>query len=100
MVYLLQLFSFRFSIGQLPKWAKKQFTEDTVQPPSLTKGVAAPKGRWAQRAETAMGVKSFYSNNSYQFPHIGEKSFIGNILLKLCVLLAKQRHRTFTHRQI
>lgn len=69
----------RFSIGQLPQWAKKQFTEDAVQPPSLTKGVAAPKGRWAQRAETAMGAKPFYSsNNPYQFPHIGKIIFVGN----------------------
>ncbi|XP_074041740.1 WD repeat domain 62 isoform X2 [Leptinotarsa decemlineata] len=60
--------NYRFSIGQLPQWAKKQLTEDTSQPSSLNKGVAIPKGRWAQRAENAMGVKSFYSNSSYPFP--------------------------------
>lgn len=63
---------FRFSIGQLPQWAKKQLTEETVHSPSLTKGVAAPKGRWAQRAENAMGVKSFYSSNPYPFPALGK----------------------------
>lgn len=62
--------NYRFSIGQLPQWAKKQFTEDTSQPPSLSKGVAAPKGRWAQRAETAMGVKSFYSRDPFPFPSL------------------------------
>ncbi|KAJ8969563.1 hypothetical protein NQ314_001684 [Rhamnusium bicolor] len=60
----------RFSIGQLPQWAKKQFTEEIGQPPNLTKGVAAPKGRWAQRAENAMGVKSFYSRDPYPFPSL------------------------------
>ncbi|VEN46371.1 unnamed protein product [Callosobruchus maculatus] len=63
--------NYRFSIGQLPQWAKKQLTEDASQPQTFTKGVAVPKGRWAQRAETAMGVKSFYSNNPYPFPPPG-----------------------------
>lgn len=62
----------RFSIGQLPQWAKKQLTEENVQPSNFTKGVAAPKGRWAQRAENAMGVKSFYSSNPYPFPALGK----------------------------
>ncbi|CAH1107789.1 unnamed protein product, partial [Psylliodes chrysocephalus] len=60
--------NYRFSIGQLPQWAKKQLTEDTSQPSSLNKGVAVPKGRWAQRAENAMGAKPFYSNQPYPFP--------------------------------
>lgn len=63
---------YRFSIGQLPQWAKKQLTEETIQSPILTKGVVAPKGRWAQRAENAMGVKSFYSSNPYPFPALGK----------------------------
>ncbi|KAJ8956105.1 hypothetical protein NQ318_016559 [Aromia moschata] len=66
--------NYRFSIGQLPQWAKKQFTEDTSQPPSLTKGVAAPKGRWAQRAENAMGVKSFYSRDPFPFPTLERRA--------------------------
>ncbi|VEN46370.1 unnamed protein product [Callosobruchus maculatus] len=67
--------NYRFSIGQLPQWAKKQLTEDASQPQTFTKGVAVPKGRWAQRAETAMGVKSFYSNNPYPFPPPGDRRF-------------------------
>nr|CAI5844427.1 unnamed protein product [Callosobruchus analis] len=63
--------NYRFSIGQLPQWAKKQLTEDASQPQTFTKGVAVPKGRWAQRAENAMGVKSFYSNSPYPFPPPG-----------------------------
>lgn len=51
--------NYRFSIGQLPQWAKKKFTEDTSQPASFNKNVVAPKGRWAQRAEHT--EKSFYS---------------------------------------
>ncbi|XP_072381673.1 mitogen-activated protein kinase-binding protein 1 isoform X10 [Diabrotica undecimpunctata] len=65
--------NYRFSIGQLPQWAKKQLTEDTSQPSSLSKGVAVPKGRWAQRAENAMGVKSFYSNQPYPFPSLDRR---------------------------
>ncbi|CAH1118398.1 unnamed protein product [Phaedon cochleariae] len=67
--------NYRFSIGQLPQWAKKQFTEDASQPSSLSKGVAIPKGRWAQRAENAMGVKSFYSNgnNPHPFPPLDKR---------------------------
>ncbi|CAH0549034.1 unnamed protein product, partial [Brassicogethes aeneus] len=50
--------NYRFSIGQLPKWAKRQFTEEGTAPPPQNKNVAAPKGRWAQRAETTLGAKS------------------------------------------
>nr|CAI5844434.1 unnamed protein product [Callosobruchus analis] len=67
--------NYRFSIGQLPQWAKKQLTEDASQPQTFTKGVAVPKGRWAQRAENAMGVKSFYSNSPYPFPPPGDRRF-------------------------
>lgn len=58
------ILNFRFSIGQLPLWAKKHISEDTSPPVSLTKGVVAPKGRWAQRAERTVGVKSFYTSDS------------------------------------
>ncbi|XP_068901374.1 mitogen-activated protein kinase-binding protein 1-like isoform X6 [Tenebrio molitor] len=53
--------SYRFSIGQLPQWAKKQLNEDTSHSPPLTKNVAVPKGRWAQRADHPLDVKNFYS---------------------------------------
>ncbi|XP_056630117.1 mitogen-activated protein kinase-binding protein 1 isoform X3 [Diorhabda sublineata] len=65
--------NYRFSIGQLPQWAKKQLTEDNSQPSSLSKGVVVPKGRWAERAENAMGVKSFYSHQPYPFPPIDRR---------------------------
>lgn len=51
---------YRFSIGQLPLWAKKHISDETSPPASFTKGVAAPKGRWAQRAERNAGIKSIY----------------------------------------
>ncbi|KAL1501244.1 hypothetical protein ABEB36_006606 [Hypothenemus hampei] len=60
--------NYRFSVGQLPQWAKKQLNEESNQLPSLAKGVAAPKGRWAQRAEASMGVQSFYSSQPLPFP--------------------------------
>lgn len=73
-------FQIRFSIGQLPQWAKKQLTEESSQPPILNKGVAPPKGRWAQRAETTMGgVQSFYSSQPLPFP-------MGNIKLHFFLL--------------
>ncbi|KAF7286628.1 hypothetical protein GWI33_004661 [Rhynchophorus ferrugineus] len=65
--------NYRFSIGQLPQWAKKQFTEESSQPTSLTKGVAAPKGRWAKRAETSLGVQTFYSSNPLPFPNLDRR---------------------------
>ncbi|XP_049824929.1 mitogen-activated protein kinase-binding protein 1 isoform X3 [Aethina tumida] len=52
---------YRFSIGQLPQWAKKQFSDDAQVAPPPTKGVAVPKGRWAQRAENPPGQKGLYS---------------------------------------
>lgn len=53
---------YRFSIGQLPLWAKKHISDDTSPPTSFTKGVAAPKGRWAQRAERNAAIKSIYTD--------------------------------------
>ncbi|KAI4454792.1 wd repeat domain 62 isoform g [Holotrichia oblita] len=65
---------YRFNIGQLPLWAKKHISEDTSPPVSLTKGVVAPKGRWAQRAERSVGVKSFYTSDSViPFPGMQER---------------------------
>ncbi|KRT85576.1 WD40 domain-containing protein, partial [Oryctes borbonicus] len=65
---------YRFSIGQLPLWAKKHISDDTSPPISLTKGVVAPKGRWAQRAERNVGVKSFYTTDSViPFPGIQDR---------------------------
>ncbi|RZC41906.1 mitogen-activated protein kinase-binding protein 1, partial [Asbolus verrucosus] len=60
--------NYRFSIGQLPQWAKKQLNEDTSHSPPLTKNVAVPKGRWAQRADNPLEVKNFYSSNAMSLP--------------------------------
>lgn len=54
--------NYRFSVGQLPLWAKRQISDDTSPPVSFTKGVATPKGRWAQRVEKNASVKSIYSD--------------------------------------
>ncbi|XP_044261628.1 mitogen-activated protein kinase-binding protein 1 isoform X1 [Tribolium madens] len=51
---------YRFSIGQLPQWAKKQLNEEASHAPSV-RNVAVPKGRWAQRAEHPLEASSFYS---------------------------------------
>ncbi|XP_017782013.1 PREDICTED: WD repeat-containing protein 62 isoform X2 [Nicrophorus vespilloides] len=62
---------YRFSIGQLPLWAKKHISVDSSPPVSLNKGgVAAPKGRWAQRAERNVGVKSIYTDSVIPFPSL------------------------------
>ncbi|XP_031332031.1 uncharacterized protein LOC116162536 isoform X2 [Photinus pyralis] len=45
---------YTFSVGALPLWAKKHISDDSTLPTSLMKGVAAPKGRWAQRAERSI----------------------------------------------
>ncbi|KAL3271990.1 hypothetical protein HHI36_022458 [Cryptolaemus montrouzieri] len=58
--------NYRFSIGHLPQWAQKHVTGDSSQPPSITKNVAQPRGRWAQRAENAMHSETFVPSA----PHI------------------------------
>ncbi|KAI9551469.1 hypothetical protein GHT06_021802 [Daphnia sinensis] len=61
---------YRFSVGQLPHWAKKQIGENNpLKPGSNAKGgVDLPKGRWAQRMDTTnasgITVKSFYQGDS------------------------------------
>ncbi|XP_050299920.1 uncharacterized protein LOC126738571 isoform X2 [Anthonomus grandis grandis] len=64
--------NYSFSIGQLPKWAKKQLTEEYSPPPNISKGVSTPKGRWAQRAENTMGGQSFYSQ-PLQYPTMDKR---------------------------
>lgn len=65
--------SYRFSIGQLPQWAKKQLSEQSVLSTSPTRSVAAPKGRWAQRAENVAGVQSFHGSEPLPFPFKGKQ---------------------------
>lgn len=68
--------SIRFSMGQLPLWAKKQMTEP--QGPGNGAGdrggVDLPKGRWAQRVpNNAITFKSHYDTDSViPFPARGE----------------------------
>ncbi|XP_045468515.1 mitogen-activated protein kinase-binding protein 1 isoform X11 [Harmonia axyridis] len=61
-----QDFSYRFSVGNLPQWAKKHVTGDSSQPPSMTKNVAQPRGKWAQRAENVLHSDTFVPS----VPHI------------------------------
>lgn len=62
---------YRFSVGQLPLWAKKQInTTSTDNNAALgsnarSLGVDLPKGRWAQRVQQGDGitVKSVYDSD-------------------------------------
>lgn len=62
---------YRFSVGQLPLWAKKQIntanTDDSAALGSTVRslGVDLPKGRWAQRVQQGDGitVKSVYDSD-------------------------------------
>ncbi|XP_012270990.1 mitogen-activated protein kinase-binding protein 1 isoform X6 [Orussus abietinus] len=64
---------YRFSVGQLPLWAKKQITTATATEESSTTitttvrpmSVDLPKGRWAQRVQQgdAITVKSVYDSD-------------------------------------
>ncbi|KAF0297375.1 Mitogen-activated protein kinase-binding protein 1 [Amphibalanus amphitrite] len=55
---------YRFSPGGLPQWAKRKVTETSVSPTN-ERTVDFPKGRWAQRIDSAgMTVKSIYDRDS------------------------------------
>nr|CAD7444973.1 unnamed protein product [Timema bartmani] len=58
--------NYRFTLTQLPFWAKKQMSEHTSPPLSLSnKQRDLPRGRWAQRLDTGeIKVKSVYDNDS------------------------------------
>ncbi|XP_011861158.1 PREDICTED: uncharacterized protein LOC105558201 isoform X2 [Vollenhovia emeryi] len=66
-----QSVDYRFSVGQLPLWAKKQINtanvDDSVALGSNVRslGVDLPKGRWAQRVQQGDGitVKSVYDSD-------------------------------------
>ncbi|XP_031332032.1 mitogen-activated protein kinase-binding protein 1 isoform X3 [Photinus pyralis] len=64
---------YTFSVGALPLWAKKHISDDSTLPTSLMKGVAAPKGRWAQRAERSIGMKSIYTDSIISFPSLHDR---------------------------
>ncbi|XP_059095788.1 mitogen-activated protein kinase-binding protein 1-like isoform X3 [Tigriopus californicus] len=58
---------YRFSIGKLPTWAKKQVVDDpnSASNAASNKGVDFPKGRWAQRVGSqGITVKSHYDSDS------------------------------------
>ncbi|XP_015117371.1 mitogen-activated protein kinase-binding protein 1 isoform X2 [Diachasma alloeum] len=66
------LIDYRFSVGQLPQWAKKQINtctsanEESIGTSVVRSlGVDMPKGRWAQRVQQADGitVKSVYDSD-------------------------------------
>ncbi|XP_046819330.1 uncharacterized protein LOC124424389 isoform X4 [Vespa crabro] len=62
---------YRFSVGQLPLWAKKQINTTTVEETTTVGStvrplsVDLPKGRWAQRVQQGDGitVKSVYDSD-------------------------------------
>ncbi|XP_025602508.2 uncharacterized protein LOC105683743 isoform X1 [Athalia rosae] len=74
---------YRFSVGQLPLWAKKQITTATATEEASplgsgvrTLGVDLPKGRWAQRVQQSDGitVKSVYDSDPvipFPAPRVG-----------------------------
>ncbi len=80
---------YRFSVGQLPLWAKKQIGSEgnPAKPGSNAKGgVDLPKGRWAQRMDTTnasgITVKSFYQGDSViPFPPSQSEFFFLLLLL-------------------
>ncbi|XP_069702772.1 mitogen-activated protein kinase-binding protein 1-like isoform X3 [Periplaneta americana] len=57
---------YRFSVGQLPLWAKKQMADNSSPPASLAnRQMDLPKGRWAQRLDAGgITVKSVYDSDS------------------------------------
>jgi len=57
---------YRFSIGQLPEWAKKQITGDRSTAGSKKTTVSLPQGKWSERVEQASAtgpitIKSFHN---------------------------------------
>jgi len=67
----LQNVDYRFSVGQLPLWAKKQMNTASIDDSATLNssvrslGVDLPKGRWAQRVQQGDGitVKSVYDSD-------------------------------------
>ncbi|XP_046980960.1 mitogen-activated protein kinase-binding protein 1 isoform X1 [Schistocerca americana] len=57
---------YRFSVGQLPLWAKKQIADnDLTGTPVSNRQMDLPKGRWAQRlGDGGITVKSVYDSDS------------------------------------
>ncbi|XP_077991093.1 uncharacterized protein LOC144445426 [Glandiceps talaboti] len=55
---------YRFSVGQLPSWAKKQVSGEQVASPHTYSSPSQPRGRWAQRVDDrGFKVKSEWEDN-------------------------------------
>ncbi|GAB6031727.1 hypothetical protein CHUAL_009471 [Chamberlinius hualienensis] len=69
--------NYRFSFGTLPKWAKKELSDDSrsTNTNENSVDVSQPKGRWAQRIDTqGLVVRSFYSSDHViPYPNQGMK---------------------------
>ncbi|XP_013394584.1 WD repeat-containing protein 62 isoform X1 [Lingula anatina] len=56
---------YRFSVGQLPAWAKKQMSAEPVTSETGSQLPSQPKGKWATRVEPqGIAVKSILDNNN------------------------------------
>lgn len=71
-------------MGALPLWAKKHISDDTGPPVPFSKGVAAPKGRWAQRAERSVGMKSIYTDSIISFSSLHGKCALCFLFCLFC----------------
>uniref|UniRef100_T1IQM5 MABP1/WDR62 second WD40 domain-containing protein n=1 Tax=Strigamia maritima TaxID=126957 RepID=T1IQM5_STRMM len=66
--------SYRFSVGPLPLWAKKQIAEDPALNVGKGSNVSQPKGRWAQRIDPhGINVKTVYTSGEIiSFPRYAD----------------------------
>ncbi|XP_067138205.1 mitogen-activated protein kinase-binding protein 1-like isoform X2 [Centruroides vittatus] len=75
---------YRFSMGQLPSWAKKQMLDesknDVSKSDQQSQQILQPRGRWAQRLdEGGLVVRSYLNSDSViPYPNIQENSQVEN----------------------
>ena len=55
---------YRFSVGKLPVWAKKQLCESSSPGPGPSADPDLPKGRWAAKKRDHVSVKTHFVSNS------------------------------------
>ncbi|XP_035215773.1 mitogen-activated protein kinase-binding protein 1-like isoform X2 [Stegodyphus dumicola] len=70
---------YRFSVGQLPLWAKKQMLEKLQESPGINQNLpppVPPRGRWAQRIDgQGLVVRSYLDSDSViPFPNVPDGS--------------------------
>lgn len=76
---------YRFSMGQLPSWAKKQMLDesnnDASKSEQQSQQTLQPRGRWAQRLdEGGLVVRSYLNSDSViPYPNLQENSQMGNM---------------------